>query len=52
MSKVNSIDDIIDDFGERIKSLLLKNNNKLQTYEVDYLVDKMKSEINEVNINE
>lgn len=32
---------IIKEFAERIKSQLLKNNNKLQTYEVDYIAKKM-----------
>ena len=32
---------IIKEFAERIKSQLLKNNNILQTYEVDYIVEKM-----------
>lgn len=32
---------IIKEFAERIKSQLLKNNNILQTYEVDYIAEKM-----------
>lgn len=40
-------ENIIKEFAERIKSQLLKNNNKMQLYEVDYIAEKMLENLKE-----
>ena len=40
-------EDIIKEFAERIKAQLLRNNNNMQLYEVDYIVEKMLENLKE-----